>query len=68
MKTEPLRKNICCLGDLFHFLYIKLFWKIKIILVAFKKKQNKTPIVGNTSMINILTRVQHNPFSIKNNK
>lgn len=64
MKTEPLRKNICCLGDLFHFLYIELFWKTKIILVALKKK--KKPKVGNTSMINI--RVQHNPFSIKNNK
>ena len=66
MKTEPLRKNICCLGDLFHFLYIELFWKIKIILFALKKK--KKPKVGNTSMINILIRVQHNPFSIKNNK
>lgn len=39
MKTEPLRKNICCLGDLFHFLYIELFWKTKIILVALKKKK-----------------------------
>lgn len=32
MKTGSLRQIICCLGDLFHFLYIKIWWKIKIIV------------------------------------